>query len=122
MDDKYKLGIKMIDEQHQRIFDLIDLLCDIDRTDKKRIKAIIEELKDYSEYHFKSEEEYFKSIKFTETDNHIHLHGVFIQTIEYYYDFPNKLSKKKLYTFLNTWIKHHILVEDKKYVTKEYIK
>jgi len=122
MDDKYKLGIKMIDKQHQRIFDLIDKLCDVDKNEKKIVKSIIQELKEYSEYHFKSEEEYFKNINFSETDKHIHLHKMFIQTTEYYYEFPEKLNKKKLYTFLNTWIKNHILIEDKKYITKEYIK
>jgi len=122
MDKKYKLGIKMIDNQHQKIFDLIDKLCDVDKNEKKLVKSIIKELKEYSEYHFSSEEEYFKKLDFTEAEKHIHLHDMFIQTIEYYHEFPEKLNKKKLYTFLNTWIKNHILIEDKKYITKEYIR
>jgi hemerythrin-like metal-binding protein len=122
MDDKYKLGIEIIDNQHKKIFDLIDKLCVIENNEKKIVKSIINELKEYSEYHFKTEEDYFKSLNFSESEKHIHLHDIFIQTIEYYYEFPEKLNKKKLYTFLNTWIKNHILIEDKKYITKEYIK
>jgi len=122
MEDRYKLGIEEIDNQHQKIFDLIDELCFIDDKSTKQIKKIIIELKKYSSYHFKTEEKYFTDIDFIEKDKHIHLHDMFIKTIEYYYESPELLNKKKLYTFLNSWIKNHILIEDKKYITKEYIK
>jgi len=120
MDDKYKLGIDTIDIQHQKIFDIINDLCDTNTVSD--MEKIIKELKEYSIYHFKTEEEYFMSIEFIESETHKHLHNMFIQTMEYYSDFPEKLNKKKLYTFLNTWIKNHILIEDKKYITKEFIK
>ena len=121
MNEKYKLGIDMIDKQHEKLIDLIEKLCKIEKNEKNSIKSIILELKKYSEYHFKTEEDYFNSINFTDANNHIHLHNMFIQTVEYYYEYPEKLNKKKLYTFLNTWIKNHILIEDKKYVTEKYI-
>ena len=43
MEDKYKLGIKMIDDQHQKIFDLIDRLCDVEKHEKKIVKSVIKE-------------------------------------------------------------------------------
>ena len=117
MEKKYKLGIPFIDEQHQQLFDIVDKLGD----EKITIKNIIEELKKYTEYHFKTEEEYFLSIGFIEADEHIHLHEIFIETINYYQEFPEKLNKGKLNMFLRSWIKNHILHEDMKYIIKEKI-
>ena len=65
--DDYKLGVQLIDDQHKKLFEICgrayDLLKNevyIDKYD--RIVEIIEELKQYALYHFKSEEEYMKSI------------------------------------------------------------
>jgi len=119
MKDKYKLGIDIIDEQHQKIFDLIEKLCK--NIDENGLEIIINELKEYSIYHFDTEEKYFNNINFKLAVEHTQLHNIFIETIDYYYENFEKLNKKKLYTFLQTWIKKHILIEDKKYTLKENI-
>jgi hemerythrin-like metal-binding protein len=116
--EKYKLGIEIIDIQHQKIFDIIDKLILIyDSGDSESFSEIIEELIEYSMYHFETEEEYFKVINFYDAENHINLHNVFIQTINYYSDEEKDSSTiKKMYSFLQHWIKKHILIEDKKYI------
>ena len=119
MDDKYKLGIKIIDEQHQKIFDLIGKLCD--NITSGDLLRIIQELKDYSLYHFQTEEEYFDSIDFKYSTEHKILHNNFDQTIDFYFVNPDTLNKKKIHTFLTVWIENHILVEDQKYTLKENI-
>jgi len=128
--DKYKLGIDFIDDQHQKLFDLIDNICIIEDVDKNNnekcdkilMENIIKELKEYSIYHFTTEENYFQDMNFQDTKNHINLHNIFIETINFYYENPNKLNKKKLYSFLQSWIRHHILIEDKKYTMQKYLK
>jgi len=115
--EKYKLGIEIIDNQHKRIFEIIEKLCDQECDDC--MSEIIQELKDYAKYHFDTEETYFKNIGYIGADEHINLHNIFTQTISYYSDTNSKLNKKKIYTFLQSWIKNHILIEDKKYTLKE---
>jgi hemerythrin-like metal-binding protein len=121
--DKYKLGIDVIDEQHQKLFDLIDKMCVEDEEDcsPKLMLEIISELKDYSLYHFKTEEEYFNKLNFKESKYHVNLHEIFIETIDFYYNNPKKLNRIKIYSFLQSWIRHHILIEDKKYTLPKYI-
>jgi len=113
--DKYKLGIDIIDKQHEQIFKIINKLMDKNCD----MSEIIKELKDYSIYHFDTEEKYFESINFKNAENHVNLHNIFIQTINYYSENSDKLNKKKIYSFLQSWIKNHILIEDKKYTLKE---
>ena len=62
MKDEFKTGIDFIDEQHSRLFEIADeaynLLKNdftIDKFDK--VIDLIDELKDYTVFHFKSEEE-----------------------------------------------------------------
>ena len=117
----YKLGIEIIDEQHQKIFDMIESL-NINIDDDSMLPEIMKELNDYSIQHFKTEEKYFKNLEFNDMENHIHLHDMFSQTINFYLENSEQLNKKKIYTFLQSWIKNHILIEDKKYTIKENIK
>ena len=119
VEEKYKLGIEIIDNQHQKIFDMIELLCQT--IGEKDLIKIINELKQYSIYHFKTEEDYFKEIHFTKAVEHIKTHNIFIQTIDFYFEHPQKLNKMKLHTFLTTWIQEHILIDDKEYTKKENI-
>jgi len=117
--EKYKLGIEIIDNQHEKIFELIEKLCD--ECTKSELLDMVKELKEYSEYHFKTEEEYFHDRNFKFSEEHIQLHNIFIETINYYFENPKKLKKEKIYVFLLTWIEKHILIEDKKYTIKENI-
>ena len=118
--DKYKLGIDIIDKQHERLFDLIENLYN--GTTDDELMILIKELKDYTEYHFSTEEEYFDGLKFKFSEEHKRLHENFSTTIKYYFESPEKLKKEKIYSFLNSWIKKHILIEDKKYTKKQNIK
>jgi len=117
--EKYKLGIDIIDKQHEKLFELIEKLCN-DCT-KDELINMIKELKDYSEYHFATEEKYFDNLNFKFSEEHKRLHENFTLTIEYYFENPEKLKKEKIYSFLNSWIKKHILIEDKKYTKKQNI-
>ena len=120
VEEKYKLGIEIIDNQHQKIFDMINGLCD--DCSNEILKEMIIELKDYSLYHFETEETYFKEKNFNDSANHIRLHEIFSETIDFYFQYPENLNKEKIYIFLNNWIKRHILIEDKKYTLKENLK
>jgi len=117
--EKYKLGIDIIDRQHEKIFELINR-CD--ESSFEELMVIIKELKDYSEYHFETEENYFDDLNFKFSEEHKRLHENFSITIDYYFKNPKKLKKEKIYSFLKSWIKNHILVEDKKYTKKQNIK
>ena len=84
--DEYCIGVEKIDEQHKHLFEIGNrayaLLNDEFKLDKfDHIVEIIEELKQYTLYHFKSEEEYMKSIFYEGYSKQKAQHDYFIEKI-----------------------------------------
>lgn len=122
MKDEYKIGVEHIDEQHKKLFELADkaymLLKDeftIDKYDK--IVEILNELKEYTIFHFKSEEEYMESINYKRMFTQKIEHDKFIKTLEEidlkHIDQNQDESLLKVLGFLNQWLTEHILKNDK---------
>lgn len=122
MKEQYKIGIDHIDEQHKKLFELADkaylLLKDdfsLDKYDK--IVQILEELKDYTIFHFKSEEEYMESINYKRLFSQKIEHERFIKALEdiNYKEIDEKQDESlvKILSFLNDWLIEHILKTDK---------
>ncbi len=122
MKDEFKTGIDFIDEQHSRLFEIADeaynLLKNdftIDKFDK--VIDLIDELKDYTIFHFKSEEEYMDSINYKRRFTQKIEHDAFIKKLE---EVDYKTIDKdpdeyilKILEFLNQWLTGHILHNDK---------
>ncbi|BCZ44630.1 bacteriohemerythrin [Clostridium gelidum] len=122
MKEEYKIGVEQIDEQHKKLFELADkaymLLKDdftLDKYDK--IVHIVEELKDYTVFHFKSEEEYMESINYKRLFTQKIEHEKFIKALEEvdmrHLDQNQDESLVKMLNFLNEWLTEHILGNDK---------
>lgn len=122
MKEEYKIGVELIDEQHKKLFELADkaymLLKDdfsLDKYDK--IVHIIEELKEYTIFHFKSEEEYMQSINYKRLFSQKIEHAEFIKKIEAidlrHIDENQDEGLVKILNFLNDWLTEHILKTDK---------
>ncbi|NFQ11089.1 bacteriohemerythrin, partial [Clostridium botulinum] len=78
---------------------------------------IIEELKDYTTFHFKSEEEYMDSINYKRRFSQKIAHEKFIEELNNVdlkiVDENQDEGIKKILEFLNTWLTEHILYSDK---------
>lgn len=122
MKEEYKIGVELIDEQHKKLFELADkaymLLKDefaLDKYDK--IVGIINELKDYTVFHFKTEEDYMESINYKRLFTQKIEHAKFIKTLEEvdlrHIDEKQDESLVKILNFLNNWLIEHILETDK---------
>lgn len=119
-DNSFSVNVREIDEQHEKLFDLINSLYDAMKKGlgKEILPKIIDELFHYVEKHFSTEEKYFDRFNYPESESH---------KIEHY-NFLKKVSEfKKSYeegqigltidiiTFLQEWLIRHIKVVDKKY-------
>lgn len=122
MKDEYKIGVEHIDEQHKKLFELADkaymLLKDEFTIDKyDRIVEILNELKEYTIFHFKSEEEYMESINYKRMFTQKIEHDRFIKALEEidltHVDQNQDESLVKMLEFLNQWLTEHILKNDK---------
>jgi hemerythrin len=120
--DNYKTGIAIVDEQHYELFKIAnngyELLKNSFYTDKyDRIIQILDELKTYTIFHFKTEEDYMLSIGYKKFLSHKVEHDDFIKKV-------NNVDLTKIdqnqdeyimgiLTFIVKWIEDHILEKDK---------
>lgn len=84
--EEYKTGVDFIDEQHKVLFEIADKTYNllkndfaIDKYDK--IVSLIEELQNYTVFHFTAEEEYMKKIKYKRLFTQKMEHEAFIKKI-----------------------------------------
>lgn len=120
--EEYTLGIPHIDEQHKKLFEIAgsiyglyrDEFC-IDKYD--RIVGLIGELKDYTIFHFKSEEEYMESVGYRKLFTHKIEHSDFVEKINNVdlelVDEDHNAYLLEILEFVVDWIDKHILEKDK---------
>ena len=111
--DKYSTGIDRIDEQHKTIFDLISRL---NSRRKHKVKdSTIFSIAAYVDLHFETEESYFNET--VNNERHLLEHKFAKEKV---LDFVNKHHDMhhdiglELTSFLNTWLKNHIITTDLK--------
>lgn len=119
--DEYLIGVELIDAQHQRLFEIgnsaYELLKDEFSMDKyDDIVMIIEDLKQYTKFHFKTEEDYMLEIKHSKYFSQKVEHDEFIEKLdEFNFSDIDKDQKKYLddmLAFIFNWILNHILEKD----------
>lgn len=122
MKKEYYTGIQQIDEEHKELFRIAQSAYDIfkdefipDKFD--HIVSIINELKDYAEYHFANEEAYMKKIGYKKLFSQIIDHEQFMEKVNSIdFDHADKQQTEMLLdilTFVGDWLTEHILVKDK---------
>ncbi|MEY8199946.1 MAG: bacteriohemerythrin, partial [Colwellia sp.] len=118
--NKYLIGIEIIDTQHQQLFDIMNKLYIASEEDQEleTIIGLFEELKDYTKYHFTEEEIYFSKHPQDEIKRHKELHQFFIKKLDESIQQCIRIGalSLELLFFLNDWLVEHIQVEDQKYV------
>jgi hemerythrin-like metal-binding protein len=116
----YSVGNFTLDTQHQKFISIINELYEsyVDQTTAIKIKKIIGELIDYSDYHFKTEEELFCRYNYPEKEKHLVKHAEFTLKISKFRDdllTGNTNLSLQLMNFLRDWLLNHIKVEDQEY-------
>lgn len=116
--DKYKVGFKQIDDQHQELVRMIGELSDVIKANRSKLilEGLFRDLVNYTVVHFSMEESLMQAYGYPEKDNHIKAHENLKKTAV---DLQNKhMDGKAAITletivFLNEWLVNHILKTDK---------
>lgn len=120
--DDYAIGVEIIDEQHKHLFEIGNKIYDLlenylldDKYDK--VVTIIQELGEYTKYHFKTEEDYMLQIRYPKYFSQKVEHDDFIKKIEEIdlKDLDENQEKhiRDILTFVFKWVLEHILKKDK---------
>lgn len=85
--EDYALGIKQIDDQHKELFaignELYALLNTVGEDDiYDEIMEIVGRLKDYTIFHFTTEENYFEAFAYEGAEAHRKEHNIFVDKLE----------------------------------------
>ncbi|MFQ5449316.1 MAG: bacteriohemerythrin [Nitrospinaceae bacterium] len=118
--DCFSVNIREIDNQHQRLIELINQVYRgmMMEKGKEVTGQALEALVDYTKTHFGYEERLFKQHGYPETEDHLAKHKKLVaQVMEFYNQFQKGEARvnNDLLTFLKDWLTRHIMGTDKKY-------
>lgn len=116
--ETYNIGIKVIDEQHTKLVEIINELYEAQKigTSQVIINDVIKELECYTKYHFDSEEEIQTTNRYPQFDQHKIEHEEFIGKLQEFKRDANRnnlLLSLKTIDYLKDWTINHILGSDK---------
>lgn len=121
--EEYYTGITFVDDEHKELFRIIEDVNQVIKNDYvhdkyDEIVRLLEELKNYTQYHFKDEEEYMEKIGYEGLDAQKKAHDAFISRLEELdleeIDDNQQQTLEELMEFLTEWLVNHILYMDKK--------
>ena len=126
--DEYKTNIDFVDEEHRKLFEIIENTYDVinaqflaDKYDQ--IVSIIEQLKEYTKLHFSDEERYMEEIGYEGLEAQKLAHEAFVDRLAGIdmdaVDDSQQEYLFELIDFLLEWLKNHILKMDKKIPAKK---
>ncbi|MDR0562594.1 MAG: bacteriohemerythrin [Spirochaetaceae bacterium] len=121
-EDRYAIGILMVDEQHKELLNLTNALYEACREGDEAAGAIfkdtIRQTVEYVKKHFSAEEQILERVNYPELLAHKQEHEAFVKKVlEEVKNFESGKSfvPNQFVRFLRDWILAHIAVSDKKY-------
>lgn len=119
-DDRYSVGVKELDEQHKKMFKMLDDLFEsIDTVvDSQTVSNVLSRLREYALEHFETEERYMSECGYPDIENHKWTHEQFRMKVDDLCSDGTARPEQVLTDILNflyEWLTNHILSCDKKY-------
>ena len=126
-DDRFKIGVEMVDRAHAKLFRIVSKLLDISQDASTNQAAYIEGIKyleAYSMTHFSEEEAYMRSIRYKGYAEHKRIHDNFRNKtlISLKKDLEasgySMTAVQRFVGTMNRWLSEHIMLEDQAIVGK----
>jgi hemerythrin len=119
-EDRYSVGLEVIDKQHKYLFELTNLLYERCRQGDHVMRELFEEtlhsMVEYVHVHFTTEEKLMEKSKYPEYEVHKKEHADFVRTVlqkgREFEDGKMGVPLEFVH-FLRDWILSHIAVSDK---------
>lgn len=116
--DDLNTGIREIDDQHRQLVDYLNDLHDAIMKDKPELVAyVIENLIDYTQFHFGFEESIMEENEYEYAAPHKHIHDLFIRRVLHYKErfSHGEAIAPELHTMLKRWLINHIAHDDQNF-------
>lgn len=121
-DDSLSVKIKEIDDQHKKLIEMINEFYTHIIEEKKlkdNLLKLLDELAEYTKFHFSTEEKYMDEFNFEYTDFHKKEHAEFINKV---FGAKKRINEGKMVfsveitNFLKDWLVNHIKGTDQNYI------
>jgi len=118
--DEYSVGVKEIDDQHKHFIFIANAFYDAILANKGReeLTALFQEISDYADEHFATEEKYFDQFNYEEADMHKLKHQEMRNEIKNLrnQEVGNKIDfDGNIVYFIRDWLDDHLKNTDQKY-------
>jgi len=120
---RYSVHVDMLDEQHQKLFEIVNRLMDIHDTVSDELYPVIVDLVDFVFNHFRDEQMVMMKFNYPGFASHCESHGNFIEKVQ---DFLKRYKENdehltvEMIVFLRDWIFTHTTLVDSNYGTYLY--
>ena len=116
--EDYLVGVQQIDLHHQYLFAMLNKTYDsfVNKDAAERLNSLFDELIDYATYHFSTEEDLMRKIRYPDLEKHKKEHDVFagkVVEIQKDYQAGRKGISLEILSFLQGWLSVHILQTDR---------
>jgi hemerythrin-like metal-binding protein len=125
-DAQYSVGFSEIDEDHKKLFNLVIWFSQaIEGARQEEITRALNELVDYTDWHFRHEERLMQEHHYPELDQHVFEHNDLrkkVKVVVSRFENGEMESLDGVPEFLTNWLIHHIKVTDQKlgeYLSKD---
>lgn len=127
--DSLNVGVKILDEQHEKLFDYVNTFYSklYSNNNRENLNQILTDLYNFTYFHFQTEEKLLKKISYPDIENHKNDHDAFLSNLVAYQNLLkiNSLNlSMEIINYLKNSIIHHILISDKplaEYILKKNI-
>ncbi len=119
--NKYCVGISIIDEQHKKLFSFLNKTIEAKEhsDNKEELKEVLEEMTTYALEHFETEEAYMIEFDYPECRYHSEEHYRFFTKTNAYFDRVvngDHHISNALIEYLKQWLVNHIQICDRQYI------
>jgi len=120
--EDFACGIKIVDDQHKGLLDLINDLFNHasgdEEAEQEYFKQIVEKAVDYVRVHFATEEKIMKQTQFVGYEEHKKAHESFILEVldnARAFQKEKRINLEEFTRFLKGWVLTHVAIMDKQY-------
>jgi hemerythrin len=114
------VNVKLIDDQHKKLFEILNraLLMKERGADREEMIDVLRELADYSDYHFRTEDNYMLDNNYPLFQNHRREHGQYLRKLGALLQAYEKAEAglpDEISAFLEQWLLKHVSESDQRY-------
>ncbi|MCF6238332.1 MAG: bacteriohemerythrin [Candidatus Marinimicrobia bacterium] len=119
-EDRFSVGVQEFDQHHKILFEMINtlIIARDNNSDQLVIESTLEQLIQYTIFHFTAEEATMKHFGFDGLEEHEQEHAELLKQVQVYQDklaHSEAVSFEELLDFLANWLLDHTLGMDQKY-------